>query len=348
MRAFVKHGRGAGEAGPREVPVPDPGPGEVLVRVAACGLCGSDLHAFRADPGYEWIRTPVILGHEFAGTVVSVGDGVGGVVEGDVVVAVSVQGCGECRTCIRAGEQLCPDREVIGVQYDGGLAEYAVVPARHLVPVPPGLDAATAALTEPLSVAVHAVIDRARIDPGDRVVVSGPGAIGLFCTAVALRSGASVLALGTDADLARRLPAAAALGAETASVDGVETSDLVAGFAPGGADVWIEASGAVPALAGALEGVRRGGTVTVVGVFADRLTFFPTDAVRGELQLAFSYASARPHYQRALDLLTDGALDIAMVDRFPLDATADALEAAGSSDAVKPLIIPGDEAGGSG
>lgn len=347
MRAFVKYGRGPGEAELRDVTVPDPGPGRALVRVAGCGVCGSDLHAVRAAPGYEWTVTPVILGHEFAGTVVSVGDGVSTVAEGDLVVAVSVQGCGECRVCLRAGEQLCPDRRVIGVQYDGGLAEYAIVPARHLVPVPPGVDAVTAALTEPLSVAIHAVLDRAHIGPGDRVVVSGPGAVGLLCSAVALRSGASVLALGIDADLARRLPAAAELGAETAAVDGTDTSDLVEGFSPGGVDAWIEASGAVPALADALEGVRRGGTVTVVGVFADRFTFFPTDAVRGELDMAFSYASARPHYQRALELLADGAFDTdAIVDRYPLAATADALEAAASGDAVKPLIVPGDESGG--
>lgn len=219
MHAFVKFGREPGAVTVREVPPPTPGPGEVLVRVAACGLCGSDLHAINADPGYEFVQPPVVLGHELAGTVAGLGPGVRGWQPGDAVVAVAIQGCGGCETCRGGQPHLCPQREVLGLHRDGGMAGYVAVRAEHLVAVPDGVRLEDAALAEPLSVAVHAVLDRSRVQPGDRVVVTGPGPIGLLCALVARSAGGEVLVLGTGADTAVRLPAARRLGLAVGNLD---------------------------------------------------------------------------------------------------------------------------------
>ncbi|MEJ7815938.1 MAG: alcohol dehydrogenase catalytic domain-containing protein [Rubrobacter sp.] len=263
MKAFAKLGREPGEAGIREIDRPEPGLEEVLIRVAACGVCGSDLHAYRSDPGYEFVEPPTVLGHEFAGTVEEVGDGVEGVGPGDRVVAIAIQGCGRCETCRLGSTHLCPRRRVVGLNHDGGMSEHVVVAERHLIRVPDGLDLEIAALAEPLSVAVHAVLARARIQPGHTVVVTGPGPIGLLCGMMAGLSGGEVLVAGTGTDAAVRLPAAERLGLRTANLEhGPLDEHLLKNFGESAPDSWVEASGAVEALEGALGAVRRGGTIT--------------------------------------------------------------------------------------
>src|SRR5918995_262061 len=277
MKAFVKSGHQSGDAGVRDVSVVRPGPGEVLLGVACCGVCGSDVHAFRSDPGFEWVTTPVTLGHEFSGIVEEVGPGVTRVSPGDRVVAVAVQGCGRCETCLSDATQLCPDRVAIGLSRDGGMAEYAVMPEQHLVPVPEGLDLAVAAVGEPLSVAVHAVDVRAQIEPGQKVVVSGPGPIGILCGMLARLNGAEVLLTGVGQDSESRLPAAERVGLRTANLGEKPLEEhLRQSFGEPAPDIWIESSGSVRALSSALDSVRPGGTIIVVGIYAEELRFSPT------------------------------------------------------------------------
>ncbi|RMF84693.1 MAG: sorbitol dehydrogenase, partial [Nitrospinota bacterium] len=158
-----------------DLPVPEPGPGEVVLKVAACGICGSDLHAYQQDPGYEFVNVPVTMGHEFAGTITAIGPGVTGWRVGQRACAIAIQFCGTCLACRRGAEQLCEQRVVQGLHYDGGMAEFVKIEARYLVPLPEELDLQEAALVEPLSVAVHCVGDRCKIAPGDLAVVTGPG-----------------------------------------------------------------------------------------------------------------------------------------------------------------------------
>jgi L-iditol 2-dehydrogenase len=193
VKAFVKTGYQPGEAGVEDVPATMPGPGEVSLRVVSCGICGSDVHAFRSDAGFEWIHPPITLGHEFSGTVESVGPDVTRVSPGDRVVAVAVQGCGSCEACRAGSTQLCSQRVAVGLAREGGMAEYAVMPEQHLVPVREKLDLTVAALGEPLAVAVHAMNVRAQVQAGQRVVVSGPGPIGILCAMLAKFNGAEVL-----------------------------------------------------------------------------------------------------------------------------------------------------------
>jgi L-iditol 2-dehydrogenase len=342
VKAFVKTGYRSGEAGVEDVPVTTPGPGEVSLRVASCGICGSDLHAYRADAGFEWVRPPITLGHEFSGTVESVGPEVTRVGPGDRVVAVAIQGCGRCDACLAGSTQLCPDRVAVGLSRDGGMAEYAVMPEQHLVPVPEGLDLAVAALGEPLSVAVHAVDVRAEIKPGQKVVVSGPGPIGILCGMVARIRGAEVLLTGVGQDAEARLPAAEHVGLRTANLSEKPLEEhLQDSFGDQGPDVWIESSGSVRALSSALESVRPGGTLAVVGLYAEEMRFSPTDAVRREISVLFSYSCNYADYQTSLELLGSGAIDPGpLLSKYPLEDAPEAFEEVGRGRAVKAILVP--------
>ena len=342
MKAFVKTGHRPEEAGVRDVPVTGPGPGEVSLRVASCGICGSDLHAFRSDAGFEWVTTPVTLGHEFSGTVEEVGEGVTRVSPGDRVVAVAIQGCGRCEFCLAGSTQLCRDRVAVGLSRDGGMAEYAVMPEEHLVPVPEGLDLAVAALGEPLSVAVHAVDVRAEIEPGQKAVVSGPGPIGILCGMVARIRGADVLLTGVGQDAEARLPAAEHVGLRTANLSEKPLEEhLQDSFGDHGPDVWIESSGSVRALGSGLESVRPGGTVVVVGIYAEEMSFSPTPAVRRELSVLFSYSCNYADYETSLDLLASGVLDPGpLLSKYPLEGALEAFEQVGRGRAVKAILVP--------
>jgi L-iditol 2-dehydrogenase len=342
LKAFVKTGTHPGEAGVQDIPLARPGAGEVSLRVASCGVCGSDVHAFRSDAGFEWVRAPITLGHEFSGIVEETGSGVTRVSPGDRVVAVAIQGCGRCETCLGGSTQLCPDRVAVGLSRDGGMAEYAVMPEQHLVPVPEGLDLAVAALGEPLSVAVHAVDVRAGIEPGQRAMVSGPGPIGIFCGMLARLRGAEVLLTGVAQDGEARLPAAERVGLRTANLSEKPLEEhLQDNFGDHAPDVWIESSGSVRALSSALESVRSGGMVAVVGLYAEEMCFSPTDAVRREVSLLFSYSCNYADYQTALELLGNDAIDPGpLLSKYPLGAAPEAFEAVGKGRTVKAILVP--------
>ncbi|WP_165491763.1 zinc-dependent alcohol dehydrogenase [Egibacter rhizosphaerae] len=342
MEAFGKLAPEAWNLGRRDVAEPRPSAGDALVRVAACGICGSDLHAAASDPGFEWISPPVTLGHEFAGVVEAVGPEASGIEAGQHVVATSIQGCLRCDTCRAGTTNLCADRRIVGLSYDGGLAELTVLPAAQLVPLPADLPLRTAALVEPLSVAVRATRVHTRIVPGDRVVVSGPGPIGLFSAQLAARAGAEVVVLGVEQDRSRRLALAERFGLRTATVgEGIDTR--VSEALDGPPDGWIEASGAGAALLDALSTVRRGGALTLVALYGGEVAVNPTFAVRRELTFSCSYASVREDYVRAVNLLRRGAIEIdGLADPFPLGRAHDAFEAARSGEVVKPLVVVDD------
>lgn len=341
MKAFVKYGKSAHEARLMEVPVPEPGEGEVLLQVAACGLCGSDLHAYLARSGYEWVVPPIVLGHEFTGTVQRAGVGIAGFKAGDRAVVLGIQGCHRCRPCRSGDTNLCAERRVIGLNMDGGMAEYAVVKADSLVRVPEGLDPAVAAITEPLSVAIHAV-DKGAFYPGQRVVVTGPGPIGLYSAAYARLHGAKVLLAGLGADARARIPAAERIGLRTVNMEDLTWDEaLKSAFGGEPLDVWVEASGDPRALEASFAQVRRGGTVVVVAIYAQPFSWFATQCVRGEHSLYFSYASTCRDYELALDLLSDGLKDLeASVTRYSLEDAEKAFRDAEERRVVKPVIVP--------
>lgn len=332
MRALQKSGPLAHETRVVDLPIPVVGDGEVVLRVEACGLCGSDLHAWRSDPGYEWVQPPVVLGHEFVGTVVESGPGVTGWASGDRAVVVSIQGCRTCPECIAGRTNRCRERRVIGLSYDGALAQYVRVASAYLVRIPYSMPALTAAAVEPMSVAAHATLTVGGVTAGMRVAVTGAGFVGIACALLARHAGADVVLYGAARDAETRLPSAAALGIRTEVVDGARFDEP---------DVWIEASGAQPALATAVLNTRPGGRISVVGMFSQQPTADISQLVRRELEVRGVYASVAPEYEFVIDLLASGAVVVdPLLETFDLESAVEALEAAADSRTLKPIVLP--------
>lgn len=341
MHAFVKYGSNPYEAEVREIARPQPGDTQVLLAVAGCGICGSDLRAYQSSVGYEWVTPPVTLGHEFAGTVAAAGRSVRHIKEGDRAAVIGIQGCSHCPYCRSGDTNLCLDRKVIGLNMDGGMAAYTAVDANYLVPLPDSIDPVMGALIEPISVAVHAMT-KPVIRPGDRVVISGPGPIGLFCGLFAASTGARVVMVGTDADTQTRLPMARRLGFATVNV-ALEELDatLEAVFDSAAPDLWVEASGAPQAFLYAVEKVRRGGSLVIVGMYSQSFQWSPTPAVRAGKSMFFSYASVCRDYHLALNLITAGMIDpIQFANVFPLMDAEPAFKAASAGQTIKPVLVP--------
>jgi L-iditol 2-dehydrogenase len=292
----------------REVPEPVPGPGQVLVRVGACGICGTDRHIVHGDyPS----AIPVTLGHEFAGAVVATGPGVS-IPHGTSAAIDPNIACGTCRECRRGEVCLCPRRVALGVDLDGGLAEYVVAPATQVYPLPPGVPAAYGALCEPLACCLRG-LDLAGIQPGMSVVVLGGGVIGQLMVQLAALGGATTVVLATRQ--ARRRALAASLGAtatlDPGAGDPIEAVSGAGGAVPGGADVVLECAGAVETFEQAIQMARRGGTVLVFGVApqAAMARVSPFDIFARELRILGSYLNPMTH-GRAVELVGSGRLQL--------------------------------------
>ncbi len=302
MRAAVLHG--VGDLRVEEVPVPEIGADEVLVRVRACGICASDIHYVEhGHIGRYVVSAPMILGHEAAGEVVAVGDAVRSLAVGQRVALEPGVACGRCRMCKRGRYNLCPDVRFFATPpVDGAMAEYAVLRADFAHPIPASVTDRQAALAEPLAVGIHAV-RQGSISLGDVVLVQGGGPVGLLTAAAARAAGAVVVV--TDLFPVRRR-AAEALGAVASGVDNEEVAAALHALgAPDGADVVIDTSGNRRAVAQAHERARRGGTVVLVGLPEDdAVTYHVTEIVDRELTIrgVFRYANAFPS---ALRLLVD-------------------------------------------
>ena len=323
MKAFRRHARRERAASLVEIPVPEPEKNQVLLKVSHCGICGSDLHAWLNHPGYESVLPEVTFGHELCGSVVSTGPDAGDWKEGDRAVMIALQTSHDPndRYCAEGLPQLSPRRRVQGLHLDGGMAEYVCVEEEFLLPVPDGLDLKLAALTEPLSVAEHCIGNRSSVGPGDRVVVSGPGIIGMFCALSARSRGAEVILTGTEQDETTRLSAARTIGFETLLVGHGHPplhKQLNAYF-PDGADALVEASGSAHALADSWQSVRSNGTVTAVALYSRTIDFDLTQFLRKQIDLRTSYASSKDDYIRAFKLLQDGSVDASVLTQdYPL------------------------------
>ena len=317
MKAFRRFKKEERAAHLEEVAIPKPKKGEVLVKVSHCGICGSDLHAWLNHKGYESVLPEVTFGHELSGTIVELGEGVNLWEIGQSVVMIALQTKDDPSDpfCHNGLPQLSSRRRVQGLHLDGGMAEYIAVDEEFLLPIPDGLSMELAALTEPLSVAEHCIENRTSIKKNDRVVVSGPGIIGMLCAISARSRGAEVLVVGTEQDDEIRLSAARKLGFQTLIV-GPERPHLfeqVEQQFPDGADALVEASGAPIALSEAWRSVRPNGVVTAVALYSRTIDFDLTQFLRKQIDLRTSYASSKPDYIRAFELLVTGQVDPAIL-----------------------------------
>ena len=259
MRAAVLHA--VGDLRVEEIPVPSPGPGDVLIRVAVCGVCGSDATEFGRN--LVLAQPPVALGHEFAGTVEAVGEGVTSLQVGATVVCGAGISCGECKPCLAGRTNLCRSYTTLGFHADGGLAGYVVAPAKIVLDVSDsGLPLDTLGLTQPMAIAVHAV-RRSGLSAGQDAVIIGVGGIGAFITVAAAATGARVLVVDLNderLELALRLGAAATLKAGSATLaERIEELGM-------DVDVFFEVSGSAQGLASVLEAARPGATIVPVGI----------------------------------------------------------------------------------
>jgi L-iditol 2-dehydrogenase len=280
---------------------PSIGDDEVRIRVRACGICGSDVHGYTGVTGRR--IPPLVMGHEAAGTIESIGIAVRGFANGDRVTFDSTVYCGECAFCRRGEINLCDRRMVLGVscgdyRRHGAFAELVAVPSRILHRLPDSLSFEHAAMAEALAVAVHAV-ERRRPAPESRVAVIGCGMIGLLTLQVLRAAGCTSIA-AVDPDGARRA-LASRLGASSTHADAAELTDV---------DLVFEAVGSATTVGAAVRAVRKGGVVTLIGNLAPEAPLPLQSVVTREITLYGSCASSG-EYPRAIELLASGAIDVA-------------------------------------
>ena len=355
--AAVNYGavlHGAGDLRVEELPMPEPGPQQVLVAMRAVGICGSDVHYYETGGiGPFVVRQPQVLGHEPFGVIAGLGSPGSPHRLGQRVVVEPGIPCGRCPQCRSGSYNLCPDVEFLGnppasgttAAVNGALARYVAVHEDFVHPVPDTLSDAAAALIEPLAVALHAV-RRARIEPGSTVLITGAGPIGLLAAQVARAAGATTVVVTDVRDeplaYARRLGAAAVnVSARPACLDGITC------------DVFLECSGAPAAMAGGIGQLGPHGIAVLVGVGPEEAALPVATVRRRELTVTatFRYANAFP---AALALAAAGSVDLAglITDRVPLEQVPESFRAAvgrrhgrGDAAGIKTLVDMDGEAG---
>src|SRR5579859_5126532 len=319
MRAVVFRGAGR-PLTVEEVPRPVPGPGDALVKVAACGFCHTDLHYL--DHGVATAKAPpLILGHEISGVVEELGPGSRERSVGDRVLVPSVLPCGNCGYCRSGRGNICPDLRMPGNHFDGGFAEYVRIPARDLVPLPSDLDLArSAVIADALTTPYHAVVRRARVRSGDWVVVVGCGGVGINAVQFASAAGANVIAVDLSAekrDRARQLGACEALNPADYPALGREVRNR----SGGGADVAFEVVGKPETVSLALSTLRRGGRLCVVG-YSDAVVPIPLNRLMFfEYEIVGSLGCRPVDYPRVIEMVRTGrvSLDAVVSATLPLD-----------------------------
>ena len=323
-----------------DLPVPEPGPSDVVVQVACCGVCGSDLHSVLEG----WGVPGSVEGHEYAGTVVAVGSQVTRWHVGDEVVAGPRPGCGSCDPCLAGRAPLCLGRGDVGAEaMQGGFAGFTRLAEDVVLPVPPGLSLPAAALAEPLAVALHG-ITLADVHPGHRVVVFGCGPIGALTVAALLARGITDLTVVEPGrarqQLARSLGAAVVLAPDELPEPGWHPGHLVA-------DPFhqaIECSGSRAAMEAALGQLGRLGRLVLVGAGIDAPRFDPNRIILNELEITGAFTYDEGGFEAALDLLASGDLPVDLLlepDLVPLEGLLGAMERLAAGElAGKVLVAP--------
>lgn len=322
----------------REIPRPLIGDEDVLLEVANVGVCGSDLHQWTAD--HSWtVNYPVVLGHEFGGRIVELGSRVKGWTEGDRVVSETAAVIDLNNPMSRRGlYNLDPTRKGFGYGVNGAMTRFVRVPARCLHHVPVRLSFEEACLTEPCCVAYNAVVENTRLRPGDRVVVIGPGTIGILCAAVAILCGAEVTVVGLAADT-HRLDIARKYGCDVIAGDASYWAKQTDGL---GADCVIDAAGTSATLKIAMDLIRPKGQITKVGWGPQPLDFSIDPIVQKNVTLQGSFSHNWPVWERVIGLLSGGQLDVRPIigGVWPVTEWKQAFEQMHSGEVVKSVLRP--------
>ncbi len=313
-----------------DVPVPSPAAGEILIKVEAAGICGTDRHLYKGEfpsvPGKT-------LGHEFSGIVVDAGDT--GFSNGSRVTCDPNTWCGTCEHCLRGRVNLCANNMATGIHRDGGFAEFCAFPASKAVLLPKDLDPLHGAFCEPLACTIHGM-DLAAVQAGEKVLVIGGGVIGLLAVQLAKRAGAEVALLTRSAE---KQALALSLGADHAVGD----EDAFRGIWPGGADAVVECAGVVETVALSPKLTRTGGRVVILGVLpqGEQVPIEPFDLLFREIQMHFSFLNPFTH-GRAAQMIASGSISVAPLisRRISLAEAAEAIAAPPLQGEVRAIVVP--------
>lgn len=329
MRAAIITEPGSLTVGDR--PEPTPAPDGVVIRVGACGICGTDLHI--ADGEFPPSPYPLVPGHEFAGTVTAVGDRApGGLRLGDRVAVDPSLFCGYCEYCRAGRGNLCANWGAIGDTVDGAFADYVAVPAANCYRIPDSMSMREAALVEPLSCAVHGM-RRIAVEAGEEFLVVGAGTMGLLLQQLLQNSGARVTVVDLNSE---RLRIAADLGAAA-------TATSTAGIGAGTFDAAVDVTGAPSAIEAAFEALRKGGRLLIFGVADEdaRVSLSPFRIYNEEITVVGSMAVLHS-FGPAVDLIASGSVETAplLTDALPLEKFPEALAMMRSGSGVKVQVVP--------
>ena len=337
MKAVVKERPGPGFV-IKEVPRPEATSGTVVVRVKAVGICGTDIPIFE---GVRPVPYPLIPGHEMAGVIEEVGPGVTGWQVGDRVVVGLIIGCGMCPYCHRGEESLCLNITELGIHVDGGFAEYVRAPVSTLHRLPDEMDFVQGATADPLASSYRG-LRRTTINPEDRVVIFGPGPIGLYALqAVRIHNPAALIVVGRSP---QRLEVARRLGAtHTISQQDGEAGVVVSRVTDGRmASVVIEATGNPEVFSSIIEVAAPGAQIVLLGVFHHRAHFDPAPLVRRELQVHGSFCYNWSDLEASIELIRRGLVcpDEVVTHVLPLTAMSEALDLIKRREAIKVILEP--------
>lgn len=311
MKALVKYYSGPGNVEIRDVQIPTPEAGQVMIEVKEAGICGSDLHIYHSDIAIP-VRPPVVMGHEFSGVVTAVGEGVTSCKAGDRVVSeTAYYYCGICDQCKSGFYNLCPERKTLGYWFNGVFAKYTVVPQARIHILPDSIDFRSGAMLEPLACVTHAVYDLSSITAGDIALISGPGTIGLMTALVAKAQGAIVIVSGTDVDT-QRLALARELGIDyVVNCQQENLAEIVSELTNGlGVSAVYECSGSAVATNNGLALCKKRGYFVQIGLGGKPITFDIEAVCYREIMFSGSLGSRFASWNKAIELVSSGKIDL--------------------------------------
>ncbi|PGY15295.1 zinc-binding dehydrogenase [Bacillus sp. AFS031507] len=330
MRVAMKT-ENAGEIILQEKELPSLCSNEVLIKVEYCGVCGSDLHAYKHSKGYEFVHKPIILGHEFSGVVVDCFDASLEHLKGKRVIVESMNYCGLCENCLKGRKSICAQNKVIGLHYDGGMAQYVKTNVQYVKEVPEDLPLHLAALSEPMAIAVHAVRQAEEIAKSDSILVQGPGIIGFFVSLILAQKGAKVYLSGLKRDYESRLSKCQSFGVTSHIVESGNLEEKV--------DIVFECSGSSAAVRSGFGSLKKGGKAIFVALYEHETTLFLTELVRNEVLINTSYGCNPEDYNEAFEVLnslSEKLMDIMTI--YPLTDVSQAFEDGLNQVVLKPVL----------
>lgn len=340
MKAVVKTKEGAGNIAYMDFPKPELVADTVLIKVAAAGICGTDL---KIREGNYWSNPPVVLGHEYSGIVEAVGEGVTGFKPGDRVISETAGiVCGKCEYCLSGNYLMCDERLSIGYGTNGAMAEYIAVREAIVHHVPDGISLDEAALCEPSAVSYHAVFDYAEIKPTHTVLVMGPGTIGQLVAQIVKSTGARTILCGTSKD-AYRLEIAASLGIETVVSDQVDLNAYIAEKTEEGhVDYAFDCSGAAPAVSQALQCLKKKGTLVQVGLTKETITIDYGLIPMKEIAVKGAFGHVNSSWIGVLKMMKNGQLNVKplITNHFRLQEWEKGFDQAKDLNCIKVLLHP--------